>query len=300
MIAPIALFAYKKLEPLQRTITALKANRLAASSDLIIFSDGAAKPSDEDAVAAVRVYLKTVSGFKTVTLREAEINKGLAKSIIEGVSDILRKHESIIVLEDDLLSSTNFLEYMNAALTYYSDYNAVFSIAGYTPLITAPSEYSYDTYFTLRASSWGWATWKKQWETVDWEVSSFDKFESDRKAQRKFNQMGSDMTRMLTKQLKGKSDSWAIRWCFHQFQKNLFTVFPINSKIQNIGFVAGATNTKGKITDKRFATPLDNGNTSQFLFCPSVGLNSKIIKQFVVANSIKTRLYYKVRNFLGI
>ncbi|MFS4416960.1 sugar transferase [Maribacter sp. 2307ULW6-5] len=298
---PIALFTFKKLTPLKKAIAALKKNDLAAESELFIFSDAAAKPEDKKEVEEVREYIATITGFKKVTINEAAANKGLANSIIVGVSELLQRYEALIVLEDDLLTSPNFLRYMNAALRFYGPYEDVLSVAGYTPPIAQlPEGYAYDTYFTLRASSWGWATWKKQWETVDWSMAGFHAFKTNRREQRRFNQMGSDMTRLLSQQAAGKLDSWAIRWCFHQFQHQLYSVFPVVSKIQNIGFVAGATHTKGQDAHKRFATPLDAGDAHKFNFCPKVGLDKHLIKQFVRPYSFKVRLSYKIKNILNI
>lgn len=298
-LAPIALFTFKKLEPLKQTINALKVNSLAINSHLYIYSDAASKENDKESVNAVRKFIKTITGFKTITIIEAESNRGLANSIIHGVSNILNDYDRVIVLEDDLISSNNFLSYMNNALNYYENYSNIFSIAGYSPPIEKPIEYNYDVYFTFRASSWGWGTWKKQWEVIDWRVSSYNKFKHDNTAKKKFNKMGSDMTSMLAKQIKGKSDSWAIRWCFHQFQNNLYTVFPIKSKINNIGFTETATHTNSKNNDKRFETPLDKEKKIQFSFSPNVTLNNVFIKQFIVPYSIKTRLHYKLKNIFG-
>lgn len=298
--APIALFVFKKVKQLKRTLEALKINPLAKQSDLYIFSDAAKNTKDCSAVDLVRHYIKTVDGFNSVTIKEAGENKGLAASIIEGVTDILMNHETVIVLEDDLISSPNFLNYMNNALEYYSNYPNVFSIAGYSPPIKAPVTYPYDTYFTLRASSWGWATWKNRWMEIDWEVSSYAKFKRDLRARYRFNQMGSDMTGMLSRQMKGELDSWAIRWCYHQFRFNLYTVFPVVSKIQNVGFVEGATHTKSNNTNRRFSTPLDNKYEQKFSFAPEVNLNPILIKQFVAPYSLKTRIYFKLVELIGL
>src|SRR5439155_1200314 len=88
--APIALFAYRRLDHTRRTIEALLANAEAATSDLIIFADAASTAGVERQVAAVRRYLRGVSGFGSVTLIEREQNCGLANSIIAGVTQVLR------------------------------------------------------------------------------------------------------------------------------------------------------------------------------------------------------------------
>ena len=106
--APILLFVYNRLDSLQQTIENLKANYLAPQSDLIIFSDGAKTRMDKDNVQAVRDYINDMTGFKSISITERKNNYGLAKNIIEGVSEIIKKSKKVIVLEDDLLTSKNF------------------------------------------------------------------------------------------------------------------------------------------------------------------------------------------------
>ncbi|MES1221841.1 MAG: sugar transferase, partial [Bacteroidota bacterium] len=242
---------------------------------------------------SVRSYLKQVTGFRSIHITEASKNKGLANSIIEGVTDIINHHGKIIVLEDDLLSSSNFLVYMNKALEYYSDNDKIFSVSGFSMPVKGLCED--DIYFTGRSSSWGWATWKQQWNKVDWEVKDYPQFNQDRFAKQAFNKMGSDMSQMLRKQIQGKINSWAIRWCYYQFKHQLFTVYPAISKIRNIGLEdARATHTNERFS--RFKTTIDISENTTFNFTDKVTLDKNIIKQFVKPYSYPQRIKYKVLN----
>ena len=102
--APLVLFTYKRLDTLQQTFAALKNNYLATETELHIFSDAAKTREDELLVKEVRDFIKTIDGFKKVDIYNAEINKGLAKSIIDGVTTIINRYERVIVLEDDLIT----------------------------------------------------------------------------------------------------------------------------------------------------------------------------------------------------
>ena len=66
-LSPILLFTYNRLDTLKKTVQSLLANSLVADSDLFIFSDGHKYPKDEILIAEVRAYLKTISGFKTIS-----------------------------------------------------------------------------------------------------------------------------------------------------------------------------------------------------------------------------------------
>jgi hypothetical protein len=292
-IAPIILFTYQRLDSLKETISALANNSLASDSDLIIFSDGPKSLKDEPTVKEVRAYLKSIQGFKSVTIHESSSNKGLAASIIQGVSDVLKVYPSAIILEDDLISSTNFLAYMNQALDFYQDKPEILAISGFSPTIKGLCEE--EVYFTHRASSWGWACWEDRWSKIDWKCEYYQEFKQSASLKSKFNEMGSDMSLMMKKQMEGKLNSWAIRFCFHQFQHQLFSVHPAISKIQNIGLSDElATNTYQKFN--RYSSTLDHSGNNTFVFQNPISLNPKVIKQFIKDNSIKARVINKLLN----
>lgn len=294
--APIILFTYKRLDALKYTVAALQQNFYASDTELFIFSDAAKTENEEKSVEEVRSYLKTISGFKNVYISESKKNKGLSKSIIEGVSKIFEQHNRVIVLEDDLVTSKNFISFMNQGLDFYEQDQRVFSIAGFSYIIKGLTEQ--DIYFTKRAESWGWASWKDRWNNIDWEVKGYEVFKKDTRQRRAFNRMGSDMAGLLDKQMNGNIDSWAIRWCYHQFLHNKFTVFPGVSKVVSIGYTKEATHTKN--TFQRYKTVLDSSNNEVFNFHHEISLDPRIIKQVTKHHSIPTRIKYKILNYIPV
>ena len=286
-LAPILLFTYKRLDALRQTVSALQQNYYAKESDLVIFSDAAKKDNDEAVIIQVRTYLKTINGFKNIRIVEAAKNKGLANSIIYGVTQIIKEYGKVIVLEDDLITSSNFLVYMNKALEFYKNNSKIFSIAGYTIPISVSADYVYDIYFLQRASSWGWASWKERWLEIDWNVIDFDQFKKNKKEKKEFKLGGSDMFNMLNKQMQGKMDSWAIRWCYYQFKQKSYTAYPILSKVKNIGFGTGATHTN---VYNRYNSKLDDELKEKFNFPKSIVLDKNFTKQFQNYYSIKSRI----------
>lgn len=291
ILAPVLLFAYKRLDLLKLSVEALKNNDLSGETDLYIFSDGAKKEEDQGSILELREYIAKVQGFKNIHIFEADKNKGLAKSIIEGVSLVINQTEKVIVLEDDLLTSTNFLSFMNQALNHYQMDGNMFSVSGYTiPIDHKPSS---DVYFTKRAASWGWGTWADRWNKIDWEVRDFEAWKNDKRSQRDFNKMGSDLSSMLKRQMAGKMDSWAIRWFYHQYLTGTYTAYPTISKVRNLGFGKRATHTFDYFN--RFDTKLDQSGKSTFFF-PEPGIDKKILAQFLKKFSLTTRATYKFLN----
>lgn len=298
MLAPICLFTYIRLAETRQTIEALQNNFLANESDLIIFSDGAKDKSSQDKIEKVREYIRTVSGFKSIQIIESSVNKGLANSIIAGVTQIIEKYGKVIVLEDDLITSRNFLDYMNQGLENYFSIPKIFSISGYSYPLDYSTDYIYDASFAYRAYSWGWGTWKDRWEKVDWSMSDYDNFRHSRKDQKLFNMGGSDLTRMLRQQMDGKLDSWYIRWVYHQYKLDLYDVFPKISKVNNIGFTKTATHTV--CSPLRYLTPLDSSLKRIFKFPKHTQINKSISTQFRNKFSIYRRIKYKLFNYLNI
>ena len=238
MLAPIVLFVYNRLDHTQGVIETLSKNVLAKESDLYVFSDAAKSENGLEKVKAVRSYIndeKWHSDFKKVTIIEAEHNKGLAKSVIDGVTKIIEEYGKVIVVEDDLLLSPYFLSYMNGALEFYQEDKKIWSISGYSFPMRSLKKYPHDIFYSYRGCSWGWATWKDRWETVDWVVENFEKFIGDREWIGRFNRGGVDLTNMLQMQMDGKIDSWAIRWCFAQSNQEMYTVYPRISYLENAG-----------------------------------------------------------------
>ncbi len=119
--APVALFVYNRPDHTRQTIEALLANPLANQTPLHVFSDAPRNESASLAVAEVRSYIRSIAGFKSVTIIERETNFGLARSIIDGVTALSEECGRVIVMEDDLITSPHFLSYMNDALTHYEN-----------------------------------------------------------------------------------------------------------------------------------------------------------------------------------
>jgi hypothetical protein len=231
-LTPIILFVYNRPWHTEQTVEALKKNELAGESDLFIFSDGPKTANDEN-MKKVREYIKTIDGFKSITIIEREKNLGLANSVVEGVTEIVNKFGKVIVLEDDLVTSRHFLRFMNDALNIYEQEEKVVSIHGYSYPVKSKLP---ETFFLKGADCWGWATWKRGWDIFNSDGSELLTQIYKRNLQKEFDFNGSyPFTDMLKSQMEGEIDSWAIRWYASAFLKNKLTLYPGKSLVKNIG-----------------------------------------------------------------
>jgi hypothetical protein len=283
---PVCLFVYNRLKEIKRTIDALQLNYLATETDLYIFVDGPKNSNDEFKVAEVRKYINSVNGFRTVYVKENERNLGLSNSVILGVSQVIENRGAVIVIEDDLVTQPTFLTYMNDALRFYAFNDTVATICGFSHDLPELDSFEEDIYFGYRPSSWGWGTWDKYWFEMIWEQTYYKEIMYNPVNWIRLLKGGSDLPQMLINQLRGKIDSWSIRWTTFQMLSNKIAVFPRKSLVLNIGFGEFATNTKRSL---RFTTCLDQTNKVDFKFLESLYIDKTIMRSFRKKYSILAR-----------
>lgn len=297
MNTPVLLFTYNRPEHTRRTLQHLNANNLCNQTKLFIFSDGPKTDGDEQ-VTSVREIIRQFeknNNFEAVEIFESERNRGLANSIISGVAKVIHEYGRVIVLEDDLLSTPDFIEYMNRALDFYAENKAIWSIAGYSPILKSVKRYPHDVYMCARAGSWGWGTWQDRWDMVDWQVSDYQQFREDREARRRFEKRSPGLVKMLDMQMNGELDSWAIRWCYQQFKEQMYTVNPCYSKIQNIGLDGSGTHC-GKTN--KWSVELQG--TKEVVF-ENLKINKKIMREYnhYYIRTFKQRVRNRIVRMLG-
>jgi hypothetical protein len=257
-IAPICLFVYGRPEHTQKTLDSLSENPLAKESELYIYADGPKEDISEQGlqkVNQVRQIIESVDFCKKTHLVVSEKNKGLANSIIEGVTAVLEKHDRAIILEDDLMLSPYFLTYMNEALHFYEQHEQVMHIAGFTPGFKRKME---DTFFFPVPTCWGWATWKRAWDHFNPSASDLmTKVLEKGKKRFDFNR-SINYVRMLDRNIHGKVDSWFIRWYASVFLKDGLCLHPGKSLVQNIGLDhSGVNSYKSNVFETQLAQHIE-------------------------------------------
>lgn len=245
-LAPVILFTYNRPIHTEKTLKALATNSLALETELFIYSDGAKELADEEQVLATRkISEKYMNSFKQIHIVNAKINKGLAESIKQGVTEICSKYGEVIVLEDDIVTSHNFLRFMNDCLRKYEFQNKVMAISGYMYKVKLDCED--DVILLPFISSWGWATWKRAWDLNKESPNFLNKLNGNKNLIYKFNLNGTyPYFEMLRKKNMGSVNSWAIDWYSTVFFNNGLSAFPRESLVVNIGFDGTGENCKAR------------------------------------------------------
>lgn len=288
ILSPIILFLYNRLGHTKEIVEALQRNDLAAESDLYIFCDGPKENATQKQIAEiveVQLYAEQISGFKNVYVKKQKINRGLANSVINGVSEVIREYGKAIIVEDDIITHPFFLRFMNEALSYYEDEKRIFTIGGMTDKIDIPLSYKKDIFVSQRVESWGWATWADRWFSAEWDISKYSIFEKNPKKEiSKLCRGGEDLWPMLQLQAQNKIDSWAVRWQYNMSMQNKYCLRPIQSFVINVGMDGTGVHCDASETGRAPSTPLYSNNYYKIGLEHNIKENKKI--------SINNRRYY--------
>lgn len=292
-LAPIIIFAFNRLEPLRACVSSLQRNKESIDSELFVFVDGPRpeKNGEQEKVETIREYVKGITGFKSLHFFFSEENKGLASSIIAGVTTIISEYGKVIVIEDDLILAPSFLCYMNQMLCYFESDSRIFQISGYSSLISDKRKFNSDIYMNARGQCWSWGTWADRWQTIDWNVSDFEDFKKDKRSRKQWKEVGHDLFGMLNSWKKGKLNSWWIRFSYNMYRKNKYVICPMKSLVVNDGF--GVDSTHCNAYD-RYKVEFDNQPHASFFIPTDLKWNRKFNMYATRYWSLPYRIYGKI------
>ena len=257
MTTALAIFGYNRPEHLRKCLEAVTKNK---TIDTYIFLDGG---YTEDVLKVANEFYPYLQ-----IIRDSE-HLGCAKSVYSGIDFVFCHYDSIIVLEDDIIVSDNFIEYMLNGLEFYKDKKDIGSLTGYAMVENK------EVYSAKRFTGWGWATWKDRWESFNRDIEPLDSW-------------GDDFPVMLDNALKYKIDTWDAQFGAYHFMNDLKCICPPKSLTKNIG--SYGTHTKGL---SKFDTEINNVEP---LFKYPIEIEKRIRKQFCKINNLS--LTRKFINFL--
>lgn len=264
-IAPIAIFAYNRCNHLVKTINSLSKCIGFGEGPITVYIDGPKNQKDKEKISKVKnVVYELLGNYAEIKCRP--FNLGLAKSITSGVQEQLDVYDHVIVLEDDLILSQNFLIFMSNALHHYANDQNVFQISGFSfdvPEFTSSST----SFFMPFITTWGWGTWSRAWKSYDPVATDWQALGDDNALRKKFNLDGVyDYASMLEDQMINNIDSWGIRWYWSVFKKNGVVLFPPKSMVRNIGMDGSGAHGRGILTN--FSSQIET-NSSKIPYFPS-------------------------------
>ena len=173
-ITPVLFIIFNRVETTKRVFEAIRNVR---PLKLYVAADGPRPGNDADKVNCdeVRKIIDDVDWpceIKTL-FQDQNLNCGRAPST--AITWFFEHEEEGIILEDDCLPSTSFFRFCHELLAYYRHDNRVMHIGGNNFLEGWQKDPDYSYYFSRSGHIWGWATWRRAWQTFDFDMLLYEK-----------------------------------------------------------------------------------------------------------------------------
>ena len=257
---PITLITYNRPFHTYKTLEALSKNFQAKDADLYVYSDGPKGSKDAEQIdLTLKVIQRFNKSFNKIIVSKSDKNNGTAKNMRDALKSIFFEHKvsASIILEDDIITSKDFLFFMNSSIDKYKESKNIWHVSGFNyPVIDKNSDsFVHDAFFWRGMTCWGWATWKDRYESFENDILAKDPFflksifteEMKKKFQLDLEKSESslDWWQQVEDNASNKIYSWAIFWYAYIFRNDGLCLNPVKTLVNNIGFDSSATNCVG-------------------------------------------------------
>lgn len=252
------VFTYNRSYHTKLVLDSLSKNDVLPQK-LFIFQDGLKCEEHRDEWEKVKQIIHSVNWCKCEVI-EKEKNYGLAASIVSGINHVMQEHNAVIVLEDDCVTHPKFMRFVVDALKKYENNCNVYQVSGYV-WPAAVEANGTDAYFTGRASSWGWATWKDRWINYRKDYEMLSRIKRDEGLKEQLQIWGEDLECFLLGNILGQVNSWLVFWALLIIEKGGYCLNPYESLVDNIGFDGSGVHCGKADMEKKLR---DNQNLNNF------------------------------------
>lgn len=239
MSPPILFLIFNRPDTTERVFQAIKEAR---PSRLYVAADGPRpnRPQEADLCSSARKIIEAVDWPCQVRTLYRDENLGCRRAVSEAITWFFEEEPEGIILEDDCLPDPSFFAYCSRMLDEYRDNESVMSISGsafYRPIVRTKTHC-----FTYYADMWGWASWRRAWETYDGALADWSapKVEAQFPRAIQTAKFWNDVFRITKEE---GVDSWGYRWVWSVMGRGGLVVTPFYNMISNIGVRPDGTHT---------------------------------------------------------
>ena len=212
----IVVVGYNRVPGMLRLLQSLENAKYSEDVTLIVSVDNCGSNEVADAAKA---FTWTHREKRVRTFAERQ---GLRKHIL-SCGEYLREFDAIAVLEDDLIVSPAFYNYMKQCVAFYKDNKEIAGISLYTHKINVntylpfvPEAGANDVFFMQFAQSWGQVWMREQWfEFKEWYEKNCDESID-----------GPNVPELIVKWPKTSWLKYHIKYCI---ENNKYFVYPYDS-----------------------------------------------------------------------
>lgn len=245
---PVALIFFNRPDTFRKVFECVRKNK---PSKLFLIQDGAreSRPNDAAKVDECRQIASNVDWDCEVYRDFSEVNLGCGRRIFTGLQNAFKVVDRLVIIEDDIVFSDSFLPYCKELLERYKNDQRVHYISGMNHF--GVYEDCNNSYFFSRGGAiWGWATWKRVWDEIDWSLSlSKDDYLIKTLRRngypRDYGNYLADKSQAISEMIdNGKSPSfWSFHALFYAYIQNRINIVPQKNLTSNIGMTEDAVHT---------------------------------------------------------
>jgi hypothetical protein len=290
---PILYIVYNRPE---ETETSFKVLQELKPAKLYIAADGPRPDNESDRVNTnkVRDIVSSLNWPCEVKTLFSSSNLGCRRGVEKALDWFFTEEEEGIILEDDIIPNQAFFDYCQKMLERYRNDNAIFSVNGCSIGYRNEKEpHGLTRYFNM----WGWATWKRSYQSVQETWQQFDPavpLASDNTVKNALHlpvlkqsniKWLSHWQKQFSDTYDGEIDTWDFQWFYTCLKKDKYCIRPSQNFVMNIGFNEAATHHKFTESPIRNLTYTADTYVDQPAFIPKVDPKYEI---FNVGNLIHT------------
>jgi hypothetical protein len=272
--APVAVYTYTRLKHLQQTLDALALNELASETTVYVVSDGPKNERDRPLVEQLRNFVDDFHGFHEIVRVYREANLGVGVSPLLAEHQIISDHGKIINLEDDNITSGDFLTFINEGLSHFESDRNIFSICGYAPPVCDGLDRTSDWWIYPWNLSWGYGTWKDRYDKIYPLANDYMMFKKSGLLDKVAGLGGLYIVDSLRRDHHGQAKFLDAVLCAKMTQFQMSSVIPTKSKVNNIGLDGSGVSTR-RATEK-YSVALDSTPKRHFDFGRQSTINVKL------------------------
>lgn len=250
---PVLLIFFNRPDTLKEVFESI---RKAKPCKLYLAQDGPRKNYEDDIkkIDECRKIVENIDWDCDVYRNYSNFNQGCGIGPYNAINWIFSNEDKAIILEDDCIASLSFFTFCDEMLNKYEYDQRIFMITGCNfELETKDISESY--FFGYSSTNCGWATWKRNWNYMDYKCSWINDSIT-------FNYLNHKMKRIsyskskrelrlfkdtYRKTHKGINLSyWDIQWQAIKYLNNQLAIIPSKNLITNIGLGPTSTHAKSK------------------------------------------------------
>lgn len=245
---PVLLLVFNRPDTTRRVFEEI---RKIKPTYLFIAADGPRKnhPNDKEKCQEVLGIFTNIDWPCEVRTLFREKNMGCKYGVSSAINWFFDNVEEGIILEDDDLPNQSFFPFCEEMLKKYSDNPRIMHISGNNfqqnnKLFKPEGNY----YFSKIPHIWGWATWRRAWESYDVEAEQWQTMKASQALGDIFKDnavaffWGNSFQRYHDRKINSYDGQWALACLYNRG----LSVTPAVNLVSNIGFGSDATHTSNE------------------------------------------------------